>query len=114
MLKNRLAAAERVAQDFLRLESAADEAATLAASCMATMLQQRAEANLPVATGLEALQLISDAARELVKARRRIVEAHGALVAVREGIGLRAYGDQSECPDLAGSAHGPARLAVVA
>ncbi|TFI59814.1 hypothetical protein E2493_02980 [Sphingomonas parva] len=114
MLKNRLRAAELVAQDFLKLENAADEAATLAATCMTTMLQQRAEANLPVATGVEALQLIADAAQDLVKARQRIVEAHGALVSVRSGIGLRAYRDESECPDMAGSAMNPTRLAVVA
>lgn len=101
MLNNRLQAAGSVAADFIRAENAADEAAQFAASCVATMLKVRAEAKLPVRTGLQALQLVSEAAADLVRARQRMVEAHAALVDVRDEIGLRnhfAYGDEGNCP----------------
>jgi len=98
MLKQRRQAAERVAADFLRAEAAADQAAMLSAVCVSTMLEQRAAANLPVNTGLEALQLMSDATADLIRARNKMVEAHAALVLVREGIGIRGFGDVSECP----------------
>lgn len=99
MLKQRREAARLVAVDFLEAERAADAAAEKAAACVATMLAQRAAAGLPVDTGLEALRLVSDAANDLVRSRQRLVEAHRLLVEARTGIGLRAYGDESECPD---------------
>lgn len=99
MLKQRMAAAEKVAADFLTAEKAVDFAATQAAVCVATMLTQRAEANLPVGVGLEALRVISEAAGDMVNARQRFIEAHRLLVEARADIGLRAYGDESECPD---------------
>lgn len=98
MLKQRRRAAELVAADFLRAEASIDAAATHAAACVTTMLGQRAEARLPVTTGLQALDLISDAAADMIRARRRFVEAHALLVEARAGIGVRAFGDESECP----------------
>lgn len=118
MLNERRQAAHNVAADFRKVETATDEAARLAAVCMATMLQQRTEANLPVDTGLNALQLVSEAAAGLVVARQRLVMAHKALVDVRDDIGLGrfyGYGDESECPPIRGSVtDAPPRLAAVA
>lgn len=101
MLKQRRQATDTVTRDFLRAEAAVDEAALLASTCVATLLQQRVAANLPVATGSAALQLVSDAASDIIKARQRFVDAHRALVGVRTEIGLAAYygyGDEGECP----------------
>lgn len=118
MLNQRRRAADTVACDFRNVETATDEAARLAAVCLATMLQQRTEAKLPVDTGLEALQLVSEAAAGLVVARQRLVQAHKALVDVRDGIGLGAfygYGDESECPPIKPFVEASApRLAAVA
>ncbi len=98
MLKDRLKASRQIADDFRLAEDATDRAAALAAACMATMLKERAAANLPLAVGLDAMRLVTSAAAGLVKARHEMIEAHMALVAARDGIGLRAYGDTSECP----------------
>ena len=115
MLNERRRAVQIVTADFLKAEKAADEAATLAAACMRSMLEQRAAAGLPVGTGLEAISLVNDATAELVRARHRLIEAHAALAQVREGIGIRGYGDISECPDAFVAPSGSAvHLAAVA
>jgi len=116
MLKERRQATDRVTADFLKAEAAVDQAASLAASCVATLLQQRAAARLPVATGIAALQLVADASSDLIKARQRFVDAHRALVAVRSEIGLGAfyaYGDEGECPPNEGALRDDARLHLV-
>src|SRR5687767_13692736 len=98
MLKQRRQAAERVADDFRAVEAAADEAAMLAATCLSTMLEQRAAANLPVTTGLDALKTMMEVTADLGAARRRLMELHAELVLVRDGIGIKGFGDTSECP----------------
>ena len=98
MLKERRRAVDTVAAHFLKAETAADEAAMLTSECVSVFLRQRQAANLPVGTGIEALQLLSDAAGDLMRARQRMVEAHRALVDTKGAIGLRAYGDEMECP----------------
>lgn len=114
MLKERRRAAELVTTDFLKAESAVDAAAMHAMACVTTMLAQRAEARLPVTVGLEALQILSEAATEMVQVRQRFIKAHALLVDARADIGVRAYGDQSECPpDYMGASSAP-RLAAVA
>ena len=119
MLKERRTATDTVTLQFLKAEAAVDEAAMLAASCVATLLQQRAAANLPVGTGVAALQMISQASLDIITARQRFVEAHHALVQVRTDIGLGqfyGYGDTAECPPNEGAlrADPPLRLAAVA
>lgn len=119
MLKQRREATDKVTGDFLKAEAAVDHAAMLAASCVSTLLQQRAAANLPVGTGVMALQMLSQASLDIINARQRFVEAHRALVDVRAEIGLGqfyGYGDTAECPPNEGAlrADGPVRLAAVA
>ncbi|MBC3941806.1 sigma factor-like helix-turn-helix DNA-binding protein [Sphingomonas albertensis] len=119
MLKQRREATDKVTVDFLKAEAAVDHAAMLAASCVSTLLQQRAAANLPVGTGVMALQMLSQASLDIINARQRFVEAHRALVDVRAEIGLGqfyGYGDTAECPPNEGAlrADGPVRLAAVA
>lgn len=116
MLRERRRAAELVTTDFLKAEAAVDAAALHAAACVTTMLAQRAEARLPVTTGIQALQLVSKAAADMVKARQRFIEAHLLLVEARSGIGIQGYGDESECPPGFTETTGeqPARLSIVA
>jgi len=105
MLRERRRAADRVANDFLEAEAAVDKAAMLTASCMATLMQQRVAANLPLGTGA-ALQMVSQASFEMVVVRQRFIEAHRALVDVRTEIGLGqfyGYGDTAECPPNEGA-----------
>lgn len=106
MLRERRRAADRVANDFLEAEAAVDKAAMLTASCMATLMQQRVAANLPLATGTAALQMVSQASSDMINARQRFVDAHRALVDVRTEIGLGqfyGYGDTAECPPNEGA-----------
>ncbi len=119
MLKQRRDATDKVTVDFLKAEAAVDHAAMLAASCVSTLLQQRVAANLPVGTGVMALQMLSQASLDIINARQRFVEAHRALVDVRAEIGLGqfyGYGDTAECPPNEGAlrADAPVRLAAVA
>ncbi len=123
MLRERRRAADRVANDFLEAEAAVDKAAMLTASCMATLMQQRVAANLPLGTGAAALQMVSQASFEMVAVRQRFIEAHRALVDVRTEIGLGqfyGYGDTAQCPPnegalrLAGDLGSPVHLAAVA
>lgn len=118
MLKQRRQAADTVTADFLKAEAAVDQAALLAASCVSTLLQQRLAANLPVGTGVDALQLISEAQMDIINARQRFIAAHRALVDVRRDIGLGqfyAFGDESECPPPEGALVAqPPRLSAVA
>ncbi|MEG8056817.1 hypothetical protein QP150_08790 [Sphingomonas sp. 22L2VL55-3] len=123
MLRERRRAADRVANDFLEAEAAVDKAAMLTASCVATLMQQRVAANLPLGTGAAALQMVSQASFEMVAVRQRFIEAHRALVDVRTEIGLGqfyGYGDTAECPPnegtlrLAAEFDTPFHLAAVA
>lgn len=117
MLNKRRRAADTVGANFLRAESAVDEAARHAATCLVTMLEQRAAANLPVATGLDVLDKITALSADLIRVRQGFVEAHGVLVGIRNDIGLGAfYGDESACPNgsHASTETGGARLAAVA
>ncbi len=106
MLRERRRAADKVTNDFLEAEAAVDKAAMLTASCMATLMQQRVAANLPLGTGAAALQMVSQASVEMVAVRQRFIEAHRALVDVRTEIGLGqfyGYGDVAECPPNEGA-----------
>ena len=117
MLKERRQATDMVTVEFLKAEAAVDQAALLAATCVATLLQQRAAANLPVATGLEALQLVSEASSDIIRARQRFVDAHRALVSVRAEIGLAnfyKYGDEGECPPNEGALRAEVPMHLVA
>ena len=123
MLKQRRDAADAVTSIFLAAEAAVDHAAMLAASCVSTLLQQRVAANLPIATGTAALQLVSQASFDMISARQHFVDAHRALIDVRHEIGLgqfSGYGDTAECPPNEGALRGPSmsgadtRLTIVA
>lgn len=100
MLKERRHAVDQVRHDFLKAEVAIDRAAIDAANAMATMLQQRASANLPLGTGAKAIQLMNDMSALIVRARQLAIDVHGELAQIPAEIGIRSYGDISQCPAM--------------
>lgn len=99
MLKNRVTAVHAVANAFITAEHSVDRSAADAARCMAIMMEQRANANLPLPTGVEALAQVSRAAALLVEARQALIEAHRHLNDLPRQIGLeRMYGKDDNNP----------------
>lgn len=105
MLNQRLAAARTVRSDFLAAESAQDEAAIRAIRAVASMLEARRDAALPIGTGLQEIAKATRAAMLSIEARQALAEAHPELAKLPASIGLAAffYGDDGECPDPEGS-----------
>jgi len=102
MLKERRDAAEAVRSTFLPAEQAQDEAAIRAARCLATALEARARANLPLGTGLAAIGHLSQGAALAVQARQSFIEAHRALAELPHevGLGVVGWGDGQGCPPI--------------
>jgi hypothetical protein len=116
MLNQRRAAVEAVRDTFLPAEAASDAAAIQAARCLATTLEMRATANLPIGTGLDAIALLSRGASQAVEARQSLIEAHAKLAEIPDQIGLATvgWGDSGGCPPVHASADAPAPLRSVA
>lgn len=102
MLNTKLKAVQDVRGKFIAAETAADQAATLAAQCMAQMLESRAEAGLPIGTGIVALAHMSEGTALMVQARAKLVQAHRVMAEMPGEMGIpeRAAGDASDCPPL--------------
>ncbi len=101
MLKERRHAVEQVRADFLKAEATIDQAARDAANCLATILHQRAQANLPLGTASKAIEMLMDMSALIVKARQLAIDVHGELAEIPAEIGIRNYGDTSPCPPVA-------------
>ena len=101
MLKERRHAVDQVRADFLKAEAAIDQAARDAANCLATILQQRAQANLPLGTASKAIEMLMDMSALVVKARQLAIDVHSELAEIPAEIGIRNYGDTSPCPPVA-------------
>lgn len=116
MLKQRRAAVEAVRETFLPAEAASDAAAIQAARCLATALEMRASANLPIGTGLDAIALLSRGASQAVEARQALIEAHAKLVQIpgEIGLGVVGWGDSGGCPPIKASDEAPVPLRAVA
>lgn len=97
MLKERRTAVENVKAAFLPAERAAETTAAMGARCVAIMIEERANANLPIATGAAAMGLVADALQLSLAARSKFVEAHLLLSRLPSEIGIAAYGGD-ECP----------------
>lgn len=108
MLKERRAAVETVTAAFLPTEHAAEQVAILGARCIATMIEQRRAAHLPLDTGAEALSLVSDAMFQALKLRETLVAAHVLLAALPASIGITAFGGDT-CPPNTASVPAPLR-----
>lgn len=111
MLRERRQAIAAVAADFIAAEKAIETAAECAARCVATAIEQRAKANLPLNTGVEALQLIADALNGTLAARAQIIAAHKLLAEIPKELRIpMGYGDTG-CPGERAEAGG--HLSVV-
>lgn len=88
MLNERVAAARMVRTSFLAAELAQDSAAVETAKCLAAALAARQSANLPLGTGLKAIELMARSTALAVEARQSLIEAHPELAALPGQIGL--------------------------
>lgn len=92
--KQRLAAIDHVAATFLPAEIATDTAALEVSRSVTAIMEARQDANLPLATGLQALSRLAKASALIIEAREEIIRAHGLLDKVPAAIGVpvHAYG----------------------
>ena len=97
MLKERRAAVDNVKAAFLPVERSAEATAALGARCIATMIEERASANLPLNTGAAAIALVADAVQLSLAARAKFIEAHELLGRLPSKIGVKNFGG-GECP----------------
>lgn len=112
MLKERRLAVENVKAAFLPVERAAETTAALGARCVATMIEERAKANLPIATGASAMVLVTEALQLSLAARAKFIEAHQLLGDLPAEIGIRSYGGDECPPNQASTSFEPALRAV--
>jgi hypothetical protein len=98
MLKDRRAAAMKVAESLFAAEEAIDLALARAAELTGAMVSARNEANLSATVGQEAFEGSAAAFAALARARADIVETHKRLSETQVQIGLRAvsFGDQGK------------------
>lgn len=106
MPKTRNQVAVTIAEAFLPLERSADETASQAYRCVATMMEQRLIAKVAPLTGNEEIELIRQGADHAARARECFMMAHAKLAALGEmnGVSPRAYGQTDECKLLTGEA----------
>ena len=100
MLNARLSAAKKVATSLFSTEVEIDSAVVSTAGLIVTVIEARAEANLPAIIGQDALDSLGEAVTCLLRSRKQVVEAHKGLEIAREQIGLGAisWGDQFPKP----------------
>jgi hypothetical protein len=113
MPKTRREVAQTVADTFLPLEMTVQNTAADAARCVATLIEQRMIARLPLTYGAEAIAFTSEAAQHLVLAANAFANAHSYLHALSDKIGIeRAYGPESP-PEETGVLQTAAQLHLV-
>jgi len=98
MLKQRQAAAMKVAQSLWAAEDAIDAALARAAEFNGTLVTARAEADLSAVVGQDAFEVSASAFAALARARADIVEAHRRLSETRIQVGLRTVSVGDEPP----------------
>ncbi len=98
MLKERRAAAMKVAQSLFAAEEAIDLALARAAELTGAMVSARFDANLSAIVAQEAFEGSASTVAALVRARADIVATHKKLSESQAQIGLRAvsFGDQGK------------------
>jgi hypothetical protein len=100
MLKDRRAAAMKVAESLWATEDAIDAALARAAELTGTMITARSDANLSALVAQDAFEITAAAITALTRARGDIVETHKRLSEAKIQIGLRtlAVGDMGKPP----------------
>lgn len=109
-------AAEAVYAEFMPAEAAADVAAARTARLLATVLEQRAAADVAIGSGAVLVRKLAKSLAAQIEAREEFIMAHKLARALPAELGIDAisYGDTERCPDATGSAprRGVVRLAV--
>lgn len=102
MLKDRRAAAIKVAESLWAAEAAIDAALARAAELNGNMVTARTDANLSALVGQDAFEVSAAAFAALARARSDIVETHKRLSEAKIQIGLRtvSMGDGPEKPPI--------------
>lgn len=105
MLNQRLAAAQKVAQELMPMEASIEEALMRGSRLALAILEGRQSAKLPITAGQESLKALASTQAALLEARSTIAEAHALLndEKTRIGLGARSMGDWGECPPASGS-----------
>jgi hypothetical protein len=104
MLKDRRAAAIKVAESLWATEAAIDAALARAAELNGNMVTARSEANLSALVGQDAFEVSAAAFAALARARCDIVETHKRLSEAKIQIGLRtvSIGETGKPPEMGG------------
>lgn len=98
MLRERRTAVALVHDLFVPTERHLETTAMAAASLVATMIEQRQAANLPIETGADELVMISEGAMYAVKAFASFAKAHQGMRKIPASIGVPlGFGDDA-CP----------------
>ena len=100
MLKDRRAAAMKVAESLFAAEDAIDQALARAAELNSTLVAARTEAKLSAIVGQDAFDGAAAAFAALARARADIVETHKRLSETKVQVGLRevSIGDVGKPP----------------
>jgi len=100
MLNTRKELTRAVTADLVAIEHLLDQAQVLQAKLVATAVEGRRAAKLPLFAGEDALALVADASVSLMAARKAIHAAHYAFRDVRDRMGIRieAFGDHGDTP----------------
>lgn len=114
MLKTRKDLVRNVTTELKAIEQLLDEAQVRAAQLVATAVEGRRAAHLPLFAGEDALALVADASVSLMATRKSIHAAHYAFRDVRDRMGIKAedFGDYGDTPREY-APQGRAALAVV-
>lgn len=93
-------AARAVYADFMPAERSADVAAARTARLLATMLEQRTTAGLPIGTGAPLIRKLTKSLAAQIEAREEFIMAHKLATALRAEMGVQPtqYGDTEDCP----------------
>lgn len=113
MLKDRRAAARKVADSLFAAEEAIDLALARAAELTSTMVTARFDAKLSAIVAQDAFEVSTSAVTALTRARADIVETHKRLSEAQVQIGLRtvSWGDLGKPP---AAQEDPRHLQIVA
>lgn len=101
MLKERLAAAHRIANHLKNAEEAIDDAIINLSTLMAALPTERRAVNMRPSLGHEALAKTARAIALSGELRTAVIDAHKALFTVQAEVGLQAYaiGPTSDQPN---------------
>ena len=101
-------AAREVHDLFVASERLVDQASLQIAVCQSKMQIAAGELEVPLATGLRALQKVSEANALMVRARQLMIEAHPLMKTIPGELGLDdGYGHMEQTPKFATTFEAP-------